>query len=156
MTGTIEKRLAELDIELPRPGVPAGNIVPYVIDDGIVYLSGHSTMWNGEPKFVGRVGGDLDLDQGKAATRICGLNLLAQLRQACGGDLDRVVRVMKVVGFVSIAPDFTEASQALNGASDLMVEVFGDKGRHARSAAGVSNLPRGSAAVVEAIVRIDG
>jgi enamine deaminase RidA (YjgF/YER057c/UK114 family) len=108
-------------------------------------------MWNGEPRFLGVIGREFGLEEAKEATKLCALNLLAQLRVACGGDLDRVERIVKVTGFIRVTDDFTELPQAMNGASDLMVAVFGSHGKHSRTGVGVSKLPRGSAAVVEAI-----
>ena len=154
MQGKIDERLIKLDIQLPEPSIPIGNIVPYVVDGGTVYLSGQGTVWNGKPKWVGKVGSDLTVGDAQQATRTCVLNLIAQLKQACEGDLDRVTRILKVQAFVNIDPNFNEIAQAANGASDLFVEVFEGIGRHARTTAGVASLPRNSAAVVEAVVSI--
>jgi enamine deaminase RidA (YjgF/YER057c/UK114 family) len=154
MSQSAEQRLAQLNLELPKPSAPTGNVVPFVIARPFVFLSGQSTMWNGEARFLGSVGRELDLEQAKEATKLCALNLLAQLRVACSGDLDQVAQVVKVTGFVQVADGFTEIPQAVNGASDLFVAVFGERGSHSRTTAGVSRLPRGAAAVVEAVVSL--
>ena len=154
MDYSVEQRLLALKLELPRPNPPAGNIVPYVVAGSLVFLSGQSTVWNGEPRFLGVVGREFGLEEAKEATRLCTLNLLAQLREACGGDLNRVERIVKVTGFIQVTDDFTDLPQAMNGASDLMVAVFGSHGTHSRTGVGVKNLPRGSAAVVEAVAAI--
>src|SRR5580698_1336302 len=132
MDQSVEQRLLELNLELPRPSPPAGNIVPYVVAGSLVFLSGQSTMWNGEPRFLGVIGKEFGLEEAKEATKLCALNLLAQLRVACGGDLDRVGQIIKVTGFVQVAGEFTEIPQAVNGASDLFVAVFGERGAHSR------------------------
>src|SRR5258707_7897762 len=133
MDDSVERRLLELKLELPKPSAhPAGNIVPFVVYGSLVFLSGQSTMWNGEPRFLGTVGTEFDLNEGKEATRLCALNLIAQLRIACSGDLDRVERIVKVTGFVQVADNFTDIPQVVNGASDLFVSLFGSRGAHSR------------------------
>ncbi|MGB0684249.1 MAG: RidA family protein [Magnetovibrionaceae bacterium] len=141
MSGTIESRLSELGITLPEAAAPAANYVPYVQTGNLVFISGQITLLNGEFHYQGRVGETLSLEDGIAAARLCGLNLIAQVRAAAGGDLDRVSRVVKLGGFVNSGPDFIDHPKVINGASDLMVEVFGDKGRHARFAVGAPALP---------------
>ena len=149
----IEGRLAELGIILPAPPAPVASYVPIVAVGGLVHISGPvSTDANGGIK--GKLGAGLTLEQGQAAARLCGLNLLAQLKAACGGDLDRVQRVVKLGGFVNVAPDFDPIPAVINGCSDLMVEVFGDAGKHARAAVGVANLPLGFAVEVDGIFAI--
>ena len=154
MESSVDKKLAELKLELPKVTPPAGNIVPFVKSGSQVFLSGQGTMWNGEARFLGKVGREFDLAQAQEATKLCALNILAQLKVACDGDLDRVARVIKVTGFVNAVEDFKDVPQAVNGASDLLVAVFGKNGTHARTGVGVSTLPRGSAAVVEAIFEL--
>jgi len=154
MPGTIAARLAELGLELPKAASPVANYVPFVVTGKLVFVSGQVPLVDGKPQFVGRLGDTLSVEQGNQAARRCGLNLLAQLGNACGGDLDRVRRVVKLGGFVACTPDFTQTPQVINGASDLMVEVFGDVGRHARAAVGVSALPLGVAVEVEAVFEI--
>ena len=154
MAGTIESRLAELGIDLPRPTAPAANYVPYVISGALVFVSGQVTMGDGGLKFLGRLGEDLSVDEGYQAARLCGLNLIAQAREAAGGDLDRIRRVVKLGGFVNCAPDFTDHPKVMNGASDLMVEVFGEAGRHARFAVGAPALPLGVAVEVDGVFEV--
>ncbi len=154
MAGKIDARLKELGIELPEAAAPAANYIPYVVTGNQVFLSGQVTIWNGELRFLGRLGEALTVEQGYQAARLCGLNLLAQVKAACGGDLDRVVRCVKLGGFVNSTPDFTDQPKVINGASDLMVEVFGDKGRHARFAVGAPALPLGVSVEIDAVFEI--
>ena len=154
MSGTIEARLKELGIELPQPGAPVANYVPYTVSGNLVVISGQLCVWNGERRFVGKLGGGVSIADGQQAARLCALNILAHLRVACGGDLDRVRRCIRLGGFVNCTPEFTDMPQVVNGASDLMVELFGVIGRHARAAVGVSSLPAGVAVEVEAIFEI--
>jgi len=126
--GKIERRLLELGIELPKPSTPAANYVPYVITGNTVVISGQITFAGGKLQYAGKVGGDFSVDEGYQAARICALNLISQLREACDGDLDRVHRVVRLGGFVNCTPDFTEQPKVINGASDIMVEIFGDAG----------------------------
>jgi len=154
MTGKIEARLAELGIALPQPAAPAGAYVPYVVIGSLVFVAGQITLENGEIKYMGRLGENMSVDEGYAAARLCGLNLLAQVRGACAGDLDRVKRVVRLGGFVNSAAVFTDQAKVINGASDLMVEVFGDPGRHARAAVGAPSLPLGVSVEVDGIFEI--
>jgi len=154
MSGKIEARLKELDIELPQPAAPVANYVPFTVSGNLVFISGQICQWNGELRFIGKLGGAISIADGREAARLCALNILAHLRVACGGDLDRVRRVLRLGGFVNCTPEFTDMPQAVNGASDLMVAVFGDLGRHARAAVGVSSLPGGVAVEVEATFEI--
>ncbi len=154
MVGTIDSRLAELGIELPEAAAPAANYVPYAISGNQVYVAGQVTVWNGEFKFIGRLGDELGVDEGYQAARLCALNIIAQVKVACGGDLDRVVRCVKLGGFVNSTPDFTDQPKVVNGASDLMAEVFQDAGKHARFAVGTAVLPLGVAVEVDAIFEI--
>ncbi|MEY8881427.1 RidA family protein [Donghicola sp. XS_ASV15] len=153
MTGTIETRLGELGITLPDAPAPAANYVPFVQVGDLVHISGQiSSDENG--LITGKLGADLDTEAGAAAARRCALSLLAQAKAACDGDLDRVVRLVKLVGFVNSTADFTEQPKVINGASDLMVEVLGENGRHARSAVSAASLPLGVAVEIEAIFQI--
>ena len=154
MAGRIEARLAELNIALPQAATPVANYVPYVVSGPLVFLAGQVTVWNGEIRFVGKLGRDFTVEEGQQAARLCGLNLIAQARAACEGDLDRVVRCVKLTGFVNSMSDFTDQPKVMNGASDLMTEVFGESGRHARAAIGVNTLPLGVAVEVEGIFEI--
>lgn len=150
----IEKRLSELGITLPAPGAPGGNYVPFVTVGDIAYMAGQVARADGKIPYAGKIGRDLTVEQGQAAARICALNLLTQLKAACGGDLDRVVRCVRLTGYVNSDPNFKEQPKVVNGASDLMVEVFGERGKHARTAVGVAVLPVDSAVEVEAIFQI--
>ena len=149
-----DARLASLKIELPQPATPAANYVPFVISGNLIFVAGQITLWNGELRYVGRIGETLSLEDGVAAARICGLNIIAQVSAACGGSLDKVKRCVKLGGFVNCTPAFINQPQVINGASDLMVEVFGDAGKHARFAVGANVLPRGVAVEVDAIFEI--
>jgi len=148
---TIEDRLRELGIELPQPAAPAANYVPFVLENGLLHIAGQIPFQSDGSLFKGRLGEDLDAEAGKAAARLCGIGLVAQMKAALG-TLDRVSRVVKLGVFVASTPDFTQQPEVANGASDLMVAIFGDKGRHARSAVGVPVLPRGVAVEIDAIV----
>lgn len=152
--GEIDNRLKALGVDLPTPAKPVANYVPFVKTGNLVYISGQVPNLHGELKFIGRVGKEIGLDDAKKAARLCGVNILAHLKSACEGDLDRVVRCVKLVGFVNAAEAFTQQPEVVNGCSDLMVEVFGDKGRHARSAVGAGSLPRNVAVEVEAVFEV--
>ena len=154
MSGKIDARLKELGIALPTPPAPVASYVPYVVSGNLVFISGQVTMSPDGLKYVGKVGKDISLEDGKAAARLCAINVIAQVKAACGGDLDRVKRCVKVGVFVNATPDFAQHPEVANGASDLFVEVFGDAGRHARAAVGAGSLPRGVAAEVEAVFEI--
>jgi enamine deaminase RidA (YjgF/YER057c/UK114 family) len=154
MHANIDQRLAQLGIELPASAPPAGSYVPFVLVGSLLLVAGQLPMWNGALKHDGRVGAEITLEDGIAAARLCGLNLLAQVRAACEGDLGRVRRVARLAGFVQAGPAFTEHPKVLNGASDLMVEVFGQAGRHVRVAVGAASLPLGAAVEVEGIFEI--
>jgi enamine deaminase RidA (YjgF/YER057c/UK114 family) len=151
---TVDSRLKELKITLPTPPSPVASYVPYVVSGKQVYISGQVTFAPDGLKYVGTVGKELSLEDGKAAARLCGLNVIAQAKAACGGDLGRVKRIVKVTVFVNATPGFTQHPEVANGASDLFVEVFGDAGRHARAAVGAGSLPRNVATEVEAIIEI--
>jgi enamine deaminase RidA (YjgF/YER057c/UK114 family) len=154
MPGKIDARLKELNIALPAPPAPVASYVPYVISGNLVFISGQVTLTADGLKYVGKVGADLSLEDGKAAARLCAVNVIAQVKAACGGDLDRVKRCVKVGVFVNATPDFTQHPEVANGASDLFQDVFGDAGKHARAAVGAGSLPRGVAAEVEAVFEI--
>lgn len=150
---SIDARLAELGIDLPTPAVPVANYVSFVQTGNLVHISGQLSN-DASGGIKGTVGVDVSPEQANAAARLCAINLMAQMKVACDGDLSRVVRVVKLGGFVQAGPDFTAIPGVINGCSDLMVEVFGDAGRHARSAVGVYKLPLGFAVEVDAIVEI--
>jgi enamine deaminase RidA (YjgF/YER057c/UK114 family) len=149
-----DQRLAALGIELPQVPKPIANFVPFRRHGDLVYLAGQVCEWNGDVRFVGKVGEHYDLAQAQAAARVCGLNLIAALKLACGGSLDPVSYCLRLGGFVNCTPNFPSIPQVINGASDLMHELFGARGDHARTAVGVVNLPRGAAVEVDAIFAV--
>ncbi len=153
--GQIEQRLRKLGILLPAPNAPVANYVPYVLSGGLLFISGQVS--NG-PKGVvkGKLGGTLTLEEGVEAARLCAVNLIAQMNAALEGDLDRVTRIVKLGGFVNCVPEFEDQPKVVNGASDLMVAVFGEAGRHARAAVGAPSLPMGAAVEIDAVVEVAG
>jgi enamine deaminase RidA (YjgF/YER057c/UK114 family) len=153
MAGRIEQRLKQQNIELPRPAVPVASYVPVVVAGGIAFVSGQVTFWNGEIKYRGRLGQEFGIEEGQAAARLCGLNIIAQLRAALG-DLDRVKRCVRLGVFVNSADGFTDQPKVANGASDLMAQVFGEAGKHARAAIGVNVLPLNVAVEVDAVFEV--
>jgi enamine deaminase RidA (YjgF/YER057c/UK114 family) len=150
----IEKRLQTLGITLPTPPAPVASYVPYVVTGNLVFISGQITLTPEGIKFVGKVGADLTLEDGKAAAKLCAINLLAQLKAACGGDLGRARRCVKLGVFVNATPDFTQHPEVGNGASDLIVAALGDAGKHSRAATGAGSLPRGVAVEVDGVFEI--
>lgn len=153
MSDTIESRLDAMGLSLPDAPAPAANYVPYVVTGNTVYVSGQISMADGA-LITGKLGADMAVDAGAAAAQTCALSLLAQVRAACGGDLSRLKRVVKLTGFVNSTPDFTDQPKVINGASDLMVAALGDAGRHARSAVSAAALPLGVAVEIEGIFEI--
>ncbi|MEM5476173.1 RidA family protein [Pacificibacter sp. AS14] len=153
MTHPIEAKLTELGLSLPDAPAPAANYVPFVRVGNLVHVSGQIS--NGPDGLItGKLGADLDVEQGAAAAQTCALSLLAQAKAATGGDLSKIKRLVKLVGFVNSTPDFTDQPKVINGASDLMVELMGDAGRHARSAVSAGSLPFGVAVEIEAIFEV--
>ncbi|MFT7252706.1 MAG: enamine deaminase RidA (YjgF/YER057c/UK114 family) [Paracoccaceae bacterium] len=153
MTTDIEARLTELGITLPNAPAPAANYVPFVIVGDMAFISGQvSSDANGF--ITGKIGADLTTEQGAAAARTCAISLLAQVKAACGGDLTRLVRAVKLTGFVNSTPDFAEQPKVINGASDVLVEILGDAGRHSRSAVSAGALPFNVAVEIEGIFQI--
>ena len=150
---SIEARIAELGLTLPEPAKPVASYVSYVRSGNQITISGQLSN-DASGGIKGTVGVDVTPEQATEAARLCGLNLIAQIKAACDGDLDRVVRIVKLGGFVQAGPDFIAIPAVINGCSDLMVEVFGDAGKHARSAVGVYKLPLGFAVEIDAIVEI--
>ncbi|MBV9657642.1 MAG: RidA family protein [Verrucomicrobia bacterium] len=149
----VESRLSELNLTLPSPAAAAGNYLPAKAAGDLLYLSGALPFVNGELTMRGKVGGDVTIEQGQAAARTCTLNLLAAIK-ASAGSLDRVAQVVSIRGYVNCGPDFTEQPAVINGASDLLVQIFGDNGRHARAAVGVSSLPKSAAVEIEMVVQL--
>lgn len=153
MTGTIEARLNTLGITLPAAPTAVANYVPYAISGNLLFISGQISKGADGKLVAGTLGQDIDVEAGREAARLCALNILAQANAALGS-LDRVAQVLRLTGFVNSAPTFTDHPTIINGASDLMVEVLGDKGRHTRAAVGVACLPLNSAVEVDAIIAI--
>lgn len=154
MSNTIEDRLQSLGVTLPEAAAPAANYVPFVRTGNQLFVSGQLPMEDGKLQVTGKLGADLSVDSGKAAAKLCAINLLAQAKAATG-DLEKVARLVKIVGFVNSTPEFGEQPQVINGASDFLVEAMGDKGRHARSAVSAASLPFGGAVEIEAVFEID-
>lgn len=154
MAGKIEARLAELGIELPDAPAPKANYMPYVVAGNFAFMSGQVTIWNGEMKYIGKVGADLTIEEGYDAARMVAINLIAQAREACGGDLDRIKQVVRLCAVVNAVDDFKDHSKVVNGASDLMAEVFGDAGRCVRINSG-GTIPFGFAVEIDAIFEIE-
>jgi enamine deaminase RidA (YjgF/YER057c/UK114 family) len=153
MSGKYETRLAELGVTLPDAPAPAANYVPYVIVGDMVYVSGQISQ-DADGRINGKLGDDFTVEQGQAAAKTCAINLMAQVKSACDGDLDRLVQVVKLGGFVNCTPDFADHPKVINGASDFIGEVFGNAGKHARAAVGSSSLPLGVAVEIEGIFQI--
>ena len=154
MSNQIERRLQELGIVLPEPANPAANYVPYVISGNLVFIAGQIPFWNGDVLHIGKVGAELTVDEATKSAKVCGLNIIAQLKAACDGDLERVKRCIKIGVFVNCVDGFTQQPQIANGVSDLMVEVFGEAGRHARFAIGTNALPRNCATEADAVFEL--
>jgi enamine deaminase RidA (YjgF/YER057c/UK114 family) len=153
--GQIDKRLAELGITLPVPAKPVANYVGWVRTGNLVYTAGQVSLKDGKIEYQGKVGSDYSVEDAQKAARLCAINIIAQIKEACDGNLDRVRRIVKLVGFVNAVPEFIDHPKVVNGASDVMVEVFGDRGKHARSAVGSGSLPINVAVEVEAIAEVD-
>ena len=153
MAGRIDARLNELGIELPEIQAPWANYVSVVVSGTLIYLSGQLPSL-GAQAIKGKLGLDLSVEDGRNAARLCALNMLPHLRRACEGDLDRIVRCLEIGGFVNSTPDFAEHPLVLNGASELLVEVFGEAGRHTRFAVGVSSLPFNFAVEIKGIFEV--
>jgi len=150
---SVEQRLKDLGITLPTPAAAVANYVPFVVTGNLVFVSGQLPLENGKPAVLGKLGAEVSVEDGVRAARLCGLGLLAQVRAALG-DLDRVKRVVRLTAFVASTPDFTDQPKVVNGASDLMVEVLGDAGRHARVAVGAPSLPLNVAVEIEGVFEI--
>ena len=154
MAGAIDARLKELGLEIAAPAAPVANYVGYVKTGNLVFVSGQVTIKDGQLQYQGKLGAEVSLEDGQAAARLCAINVIAQLKAACDGDLDRVQRIVKLGGFVNSTPEFADQPKVINGASDLMVEVFGDKGRHARAAVSAGALPMQVAVEVDCVAEI--
>jgi enamine deaminase RidA (YjgF/YER057c/UK114 family) len=154
MAGKIEAHITSLGLTLPVAAAPVANYVPFVRSGNLVFVSGQIPLQDGAIKYTGIVGAEVSAEDGYEAAKLCALNLIAQAKAACDGDLDRVKRVVKLTGFVACGATFGDHPKVINGASDLMVQVFGDAGRHSRAAVGAPSLPRGAAVEVEAVFEI--
>lgn len=154
MSAVFEENLAKLGITMPTPTAPVANYVPYVVSGNMVYVSGQLPMADGKLALTGIVGDSVTAEQASEGARLCAINLIAQLKAALGGDLSRLRRVVKLGAFVASTPDFTGQPGVVNGASDLMVEVFGDAGRHARSAVATPCLPLNAAVEIDAVFEV--
>lgn len=154
MAGSIETRLEELGLELPSAAAPAANYVPFQISGRQLFISGQLPLISGGPEFKGKLGAEVDINTAQQAAKACALNILAQAKTALG-DLDRIQQVLRLGGFVNCTPDFTDHPEVVNGASNFLVEVLGDKGRHTRFAVGVASLPRGVAVEIDALIAIE-
>ena len=150
---SFESRLSDMGVTLTEAPAPAANYVPYVITGDIVYVSGQISM-NADGLITGKLGAELSVEEGAAAARTCAISLLSQVKAACEGDLERLVRVVKLTGFVNSTPDFADQPKVVNGASDFLVEALGEAGRHARSAVSAGSLPLGVAVEIEGIFQI--
>ena len=156
MTSQVDRRLRELGIELPQPSAPGANYVPFVRTGSLLVITGQLSQWNGERRYVGKLGREFGVEEGQQAARLCALNLIAHARPALGGNLDNIARTVRLAGYVNGTPEFTAHSQVMNGASDLFVQIFGEAGRHTRIAVGVNALPYDVAVEVEAMFEIRG
>lgn len=154
MNTKILSRLKELGITLPNPAAPAANYVPYTQSGNILVISGQLPMVDGKLSQTGKLGSNVTLEQGQEAAKICAINILAQVNAALGGDLSRVKRCLRLGGFVASTPDFSQHPQVINGASNLIVDVLGEAGKHARAAVGVSALPFDAAVEVDAMFEV--
>lgn len=154
MTNTIDTKLTALGITLPASVMPAANYVPYVVTGNWVSISGQLPMKDGKPQDIGKVGREFSIEQAQSTARLCGINILSHLKAACGGDLSRVKRCVRLGVFVNSTEDFVDQPKVANGISDMIVEIFGDAGKHSRAAVGVAQLPFGVAVEVEALFEI--
>jgi enamine deaminase RidA (YjgF/YER057c/UK114 family) len=153
--GEIDKRLQDLGIAVPEPAAPVANYVGWVRTGNIVFTSGQVPLKGGQFHYQGKVGAEISLEQAGEAAKMCAINVISQVKGALDGDLDRVKRVVKLVVFINGTPDFNEHPKVANGASDLMVDVFGDKGKHARSAVGAGSLPLNVSVEVEGVFEVE-
>ena len=154
MAETIDARLASLGIHIPAQAQAAGNYIGAVVVHGLVFLSGQVPVENGVRRFIGKLGRELSVEQGQQAARLAAMNMLAHLKAACEGDLGRVQRCVRLTGYVNATEDFLDHPKVVNGASDLVVQVFGEAGKHARSAVGMGSLPSGVAVEIEGIFQL--
>ncbi len=151
----VDQRLEELGIEIPTPAAPVANYVGWVKSGNLVFTAGQVPLKDGAFQYQGVVGKDVSVEDAAEAAKLCAINIIAQVKDACGGDLSKVKRVVKLVGFVNGVPEFQDQPKVINGASDLMVAVFGERGKHARSAVGAGSLPLNVSVEIEAVVEVE-
>lgn len=156
MESALEQKLAAMGLALPNAAAPAANYVPFVVSGKLIMVSGQLPMRDGAVAYAGRLGDGVDIETGQAAAALCALNLLAQAKNACDGDLNRLGRCVKLGGFVACTPDFTDHPKVINGASNLIADAMGETGQHARFAVGVTSLPFGASVEVDAIFELGG
>lgn len=157
MSGDIERRLAQLGITLPQAQQPkVARILPYSQCGALLFVSGQLPQWEGDIRYRGKLGRDFSLSEGRDAARLSALNVLAHTRRALDGELDRILKIHKVAGFVNCTPEFEQVAEVVNGASELFIDIFGERGAHARVAVGAANMPMGVAVEIEAIMEIAG
>lgn len=154
MSGTVEAKINELGLELPSAPQPAGAYVQFYQSGNLLFVAGQIPFWNGELKYQGKVGQEFSIEEGQEAARLCALNIIAQAKEATG-NLDKVARIVKLSGFVNCPTDFADHPKVINGASDLMGDVFGEKGKHTRIALGAGSLPLNVAVEIDAIIEIE-
>ena len=155
MKSNVAQKLESMNITLPQSTPPAANYIPYTISGNLVFISGQLPMKDGKPQDIGKVGKDFTVEQAQKTARQCGINILSHLKAACGGDLNRVKRCVRLGVFVASAPGFTDQPKVANGVSDMMVEIFGEAGKHSRFAVGVAELPFGVAVEVDGTFEIE-
>jgi len=155
MTNKIDQKLAAMNIQIPASVPPAANYVPYTVSGNLVFISGQLPMKDGKPQDIGKVGREFTVEQAQQTAKQCGINILSHLKSACGGNLDRVKKCVRLGVFVNSTESFTDQPKVANGVSDMMVEIFGEAGKHSRFAVGVSQLPFGVAVEVDATFEID-
>jgi enamine deaminase RidA (YjgF/YER057c/UK114 family) len=154
LSETIEQRLSRLGVILPTAAPPAANYLPYILHGGVLYISGQLPLIEGAVSCRGKLGDSVNLEAGQAAARVCAINILAQAKAALDGDLERVSQILRITGYVASSPDFTDQHLVINGASNLLAEVLGPPGRHARAALGVAALPLDAAVEIDAIIAV--
>jgi enamine deaminase RidA (YjgF/YER057c/UK114 family) len=154
MAGKIDARLAELGLTLPKAAVPQFSYIPFTTHGQLLFVAGQIPQWEGDVRFRGRLGDGVSLEQGQAAAKLCAQNVLAQVRAACDGDLDRVERFLRLGVFVACSPEWVDTPKVANGASDLLTSIFGDAGKHARTTTGAASLPLGVCVEIDAIVAL--
>lgn len=155
MTISIDERIKSLGIELPQVNPPAANYIPYTKTGSLVFIAGQTCKWNGVLQYTGKVGREYNVQEGQQAARLCALNVLLQIKNACGGSLDKVKQCLRLTIFINAVEDFTEHAKIADGASNLMVDVFGDRGKHVRTSLGANSLPSQTTVEIDAIFEVE-